>query len=113
MSNAKCHTRPYVAVRVVATARPAAWQRGSAAALEINKNEGQSTPRSARPSGLRSVPGMQRVWPGRYRGHASDLFDRCPFRPECVWSDFPTPTRCSNGQEFTLNNLVPAECGTH
>src|SRR5438132_13425556 len=62
MSNAKCHTRPYVAVRVVATARPAAWQRGSAAALEINENEGHSTPLSARPSGLRSVPGMQRVW---------------------------------------------------
>src|SRR2546429_5159760 len=28
MSNAKCHTRPYVAVRVGVTARPAAWQRG-------------------------------------------------------------------------------------
>src|SRR5438105_11007629 len=73
MSNAKCHTRPYVAVRVVATARPAAWQRGSAAALEINENEGHSTPRSARPSGLRSVPGMQRVWATElHAGHRSE-----------------------------------------
>jgi len=49
--------------------------------------------------------------PGRYRGHASDLFDRSPFRSECVWSDVPTPTCCGNGQEFTLNVsvVVPAD----
>jgi len=63
MSNAKCQV-PHKALpcgAIGVTARPAAWQRGSAAALGNNENEGHST-LSARPRGLRSVPGMQRVW---------------------------------------------------
>ena len=79
MSNAKRHTRPHVAVRVVVTARPAAWQRGSAAALEINENEGHSTPLSARPSGLRSVPGMQRAWARAVPGACFGFIRSQPF----------------------------------
>jgi len=80
MSNAKCQV-PHKALpcgAIGVTARPAAWQRGSAAALGNNENEGHST-LSARPRGLRSVPGMQRVWARAVPGACFGFIRLLPF----------------------------------